>query len=140
MKLSFILAALILFQFSCNNNANQNQKEDNIVQTKSADINFSGTFSGLIPCADCPGIELTVSFNPDSSYTESMVYQERNSSFKDTGHWVLDNKILTIQYNKAQAEPRYFLIKSDTAIAWLDADKKEIEGPLKEHYILRKEK
>lgn len=138
LRLSSILVAFTLFQFSCNNNTNQNQKENKIIQPKSADTNFSGTFSGLIPCADCPGIELTVSFNPDSSFLESMIYQERNSSFKDSGQWDRDGKILKVKYNNEQATPRYFLIKSDSTIAWLDADKKEIEGPLKEHYILKK--
>lgn len=130
----FVITFLLL---SCNNS---NQADNNTIQTQPSGTNFSGTFSGLIPCADCPGIELTVSFKPDSSYTESMIYQERNSFFKDTGRWALDNKILTVQYNKVQSDPRYFLIKSDTTVAWLDADKKEIDGPLKERYILREKK
>lgn len=138
MKLSSILVAFILFQFSCNNYTNQNQKENKIIQPESADTNFSSNFSGLIPCADCPGIEVTLSFNPDSSFLESMIYQERNSSFKDSGQWLRDGKILKVKYSNEQATPRYFLIKSDSTIAWLDADKKEIEGPLKEHYILKK--
>ena len=137
-----ILVAFVVLHFSCNNNNNSNnnrpQKEDSITQAKYPEINFSGTFSGLIPCADCPGIELTVSFNPDSSYSESMIYQERNSSFKDSGQWLRDGKILKVEYSNEQATPRYFLIKSDSTIAWLDGDKKEIEGPLKDHYILKK--
>ena len=134
MKLAFILFAIVLFHITCDN-----QYKGEATNEKSSAINFSGTFSGLIPCADCPGIELTVSFNPDSSFSELMIYQERNSSFKDSGQWIKDGKILKVKYSNDHATPRYFLIKSDSTVAWLDADKKEIEGPFKENYILKKE-
>jgi uncharacterized lipoprotein NlpE involved in copper resistance len=127
LRLLPILVAFTLLYFSCN--------ERNATETKSSMKNLVGTFSGLIPCADCPGIEVTLSFNPDSSFFESMIYQERNSSFKDSGQWFRDGKILKVN---EQATSRYFLIKSDSTISWLDGDKKEIEGPLKEHYILKK--
>jgi uncharacterized lipoprotein NlpE involved in copper resistance len=125
----------MLFQVSCNNG--KDEKADNAIPQKSS-TNFSGTFSGLIPCADCPGIEVTLSFSPDSSFIESMIYQERSSSFKDSGQWIKDGKMIKVRYNNKKASPHYFLIKSDSIIAWLDADKKEIEGPLKDHYILKK--
>ena len=135
MKLTSILAVFMLFQVSCNNG--KDEKADNAIPQKSS-TNFSGTFSGLIPCADCPGIEVTLSFSPDSSFIESMIYQERSSSFKDSGQWIKDGKMIKVRYNNKKASPHYFLIKSDSIIAWLDADKKEIEGPLKDHYILKK--
>jgi uncharacterized lipoprotein NlpE involved in copper resistance len=125
----------MLFQVSCNNGKDENT--GNAIPQKSS-ANFSGTFSGLIPCADCPGIEVTLSFSPDSSFIESMIYQERSSSFKDSGQWIKDGKMIKVRYNNKKASPHYFLIKSDSIIAWLDADKKEIEGPLKDHYILKK--
>jgi len=125
----------MLFQLSCNNGKEENAS--NAISRKSTS-NFSGTFSGLIPCADCPGIEITLSFNPDSSFTESMIYQERSSSFKDSGQWIIDGKIIKVRYNNKETFSRYFLIKSDSTIAWLDGDRKEIEGPLKDHYILKK--
>lgn len=134
MKLPFILFALVLFQISCNN-----QSKGDATNEKSSVKNFSGTFTGVIPCADCPGIELTVSFDPDSGFSELMIYQERNSSFKDSGQWIKNGKILKVKYSNEQATPRFFLIKSDSTVAWLDADKKEIEGPLKDRYILKKE-
>lgn len=91
-----------------------------------------------MPCADCPGIEVTLTFNPDSSYSELMIYQERSSSFKDSGRWIRNGKMIEVEYSNKKAPPHSFLIKSDSTIAWLDADKKEIEGPLKDHYILKK--
>lgn len=133
MKLPFILFAFVLFQISC-----KNQSKEQATNERLSTKNFSGTFTGVIPCADCPGIKLTVSFNPDSSFSEIMIYQERNSSFKDTGQWSRDDKMLKVDYKNEHSSPRYFLIRSDSEIVWLDANKKEIEGPLKEHYILKR--
>jgi uncharacterized lipoprotein NlpE involved in copper resistance len=135
LKLVSILGVFVLFQISCNNGKEKNT--GNTIPQK-ASANFSGIFSGLIPCANCPGIEVTLSFNPDSSFIESMIYQERSSSFKDSGHWIKDGRMIEVRYNNKKASPRYFLIKSDSTIAWLDRDKREIEGPLKDHYILKK--
>lgn len=125
----------LLFQVSCSNGKKENAG-NTILQKSSA--NFSGTFSGLIPCADCPGIEITLTFNPDSSFIESMIYQERSSSFKDSGQWIKEGKMIEVRYNDKKASLHYFLIKSDSTIAWLDGNKKEIEGPLKDHYILKR--
>jgi hypothetical protein len=67
-----------------------------------------------------------------------MIYQEKSSSFKDSGQWIIDGKMIEVRYNNKKSSPRYFLINSDSTIVWLDADKKEIEGALKDHYILKK--
>ena len=133
MKLFSIFLAFVFLYISCNDQSNRNA-----IDEKSLPKNFSGTFTGVIPCADCPGIELTVSFNPDSSFSELMIYQERNTTFKDSGLWIKDGEMLEVKYSNAQATPRYFLIKSDSSIAWLDADRKEIEGPHGEHYVLKR--
>ena len=36
---------------------------------------FAGTFSGTLPCADCPGIDATLELNPDGSYKITDAYQ-----------------------------------------------------------------
>ena len=74
----------------------------------------------------------------ESGVLNSWDATERNSSFKDSGQWIKDGNTIEIRYNQKEASPRYFLVKSDSTIAWLDGDKKEIEGPLKDHYILKK--
>lgn len=137
-RLSSVFVVFIFVYCSCNNATDKNKNDGTAIQTKSSATNFAGTFLGLIPCADCPGIEATVVFHPDSSFSELMIYQERASSFKDSGQWSKEGQILKINYNNEKSTPRYFLVKSDTTIAWMDGDKKEIEGPLKEHYILKR--
>src|SRR5690606_23376286 len=51
---------------------------------------FAGSFSGTIPCADCPGIDLTITLKGDGSYTSRNVYQERDTSFDSSGTWTVE--------------------------------------------------
>lgn len=100
-------------------------------------ILFSGKFYGVTPCADCPGIETTVIFKPNFVFVEMLKYQERNSSFSDTGRWNISGKLISVSFSKGTNQ-QYFLIKTDSTIAILDANKKEIRGPLADFFILKR--
>jgi heat shock protein HslJ len=47
------------------------------------------TYTGNLPCADCPGIRLVVTLFADGSYRLSRVYQERSGAYYEVGNWVL---------------------------------------------------
>lgn len=136
---------LILFFFilsSVNSSCNHSHNKENnsaITQSQKTDstTSFHGNFFGVTPCADCPGIETTVSFNSDSLFIESLKYQERNSSFSDTGRWSISDSLITVSLSKGGAD-RYFLLKNDSSVAMLDAYKKEISGPLAGFFILKR--
>lgn len=117
------------------------KKTPGITPVKSANIDssnsFSGKFYGVTPCADCPGIETTVLFNPDAAFIESLSYQERNLSFSDTGRWNMSDKTITVSFSKGGNE-RFYLVKNDSTMAMLDANKKEIEGALASFFILKR--
>lgn len=51
-------------------------------------------YFGVIPCADCPGINYTLILKQDGTYTESMIYQERNDDkpFVTEGTWKTNTK------------------------------------------------
>jgi heat shock protein HslJ len=40
-------------------------------------LDWAGTYSGVMPCADCPGIEMRLTLQYDGSYTLSTRYQDR---------------------------------------------------------------
>lgn len=143
LKFILICIAFVFFQTSCDNGSQRvserSDKADSIKERSFQD-NFSGKYSNVIPCADCPGIETTVSFNADSTFIENMKYLERNSSFSDTGRWRIANKIITVSFPSKSSKQRFYRIKSDSVIAILDADKKEIKGALTNNYLLKKTK
>lgn len=55
------------------------------------------TYTGVIPCADCPGIEETLTLNPDNTFNLKRIYQERSPEpFVATGHWIIEGSKLIL--------------------------------------------
>jgi copper homeostasis protein (lipoprotein) len=139
--LLWLISLIIFFQISCNTRSlkvSENGKT-NRTAFNSSENNFSGTFTGTTPCADCPGIKTTVSFNRDSTFIENMEYLARNTSFSDTGKWTISDSMITVSFPaKKKSHERFYRIKSDSTIAMLDGNNKEIEAALSKYYILKK--
>lgn len=100
-------------------------------------LDWSGAYEGVIPCADCPGIETKLTLNQDKTFELSVLYQDREKqptltkgafSFDESG------SIITLDQNGNNTS---YKVK-EGCLAMLDADGKEIEGGLKANYILNK--
>ena len=89
-------------------------------------------YSGVLPCADCSGIEATLLVNPDGSYVEQLLYletREGNQMFHETGNWSSTENVLTLTNSKA--ERTYFAQSPDNqSITLLDLEGKAIEGSM----------
>ncbi len=86
---------------------------------------FAGTFAGTLPCADCPGIDVTVTLHGDGSYRITNVYQERpGSAWGIDGHWTVeaDNAVIRLDPNSKTEADQLFAIQSQDRIVMLDAD------------------
>ena len=60
-------------------------------------LDYEGTYKGVFPAADCPGIETTLTLNPDKTFTLHSVYIDRDSSFDEKGTYTLEGNILTLK-------------------------------------------
>lgn len=105
----------------------------------------SQTYSGTLPCADCPGIDESVTFiqtgnNPSSgSYSIKDVYKERNDNkpFVTTGTWVETQGTATdpnavvyeLMPETNEGQVSYYLKLNDTQIVMLDGNKEKIDSP-----------
>ena len=99
---------------------------------------FSGTFTGTVPCADCPGIDTRLRINADGTFVLSEDYQERDADFETTGTWTVDADARRLQFDpdtKDDAD-RWFEIVSNNEIRMLDAEGKPIDSEL--GYSLRR--
>lgn len=96
-----------------------------------------GTWVGTIPCADCPGIDYTLTLNPDSTYRERLVYQGRSATpFTQSGTWgVLNGRV---KLNKQGTGNNQFAIEGE-ALVMLDSEGNRIESALAEAYRLRRQ-
>lgn len=98
---------------------------------------WTGSYRGIIPCADCPGIETTVTLKQDYSYESSSLYKDRqNVPESKTGRFSLNQNVVTLKSGDGQN--KLFLI-SDSTLVMLDKNGDRISGPLAKHYVLRKE-
>ena len=126
MKKVIILACSCFLLAACGNSAKTNNSTSaDSTATQVADIHnaetsldYEGTYKGVFPAADCPGIETTLTLNPDKTFTLHSVYIDRDSSFDEKGTYY------KVEENKVRL---------------LNDDKQEITGALAEHYILNKE-
>ena len=42
-------------------------------------LDYLGTYKGILPCADCEGIETTITLNKDETYTSTVKYLGKSS-------------------------------------------------------------
>jgi len=96
---------------------------------------IAGVYTGVLPCADCPGIEVTLQLKDDNTYALEQRYQERDASFSHEGKWQLKDNILMLE--GAGDTPEKYLVE-DGHLVMLDMEGKKIEGALSQNYILKK--
>jgi len=105
------------------------------VQPNAAGFNskdFAGTFTGPLPCADCPGIDETLELNPDGSFKLTDVYRDRPSGTHSiTGSWNSEEKDTRVRLDpnsKGEAD-RVFTISGTDALEAVGSDGKPLPGP-----------
>ena len=94
---------------------------------------ITGNVPGVPPAADCPGIETTLTLKPDGTYSSHEEYLERNARFDAEGAYTLHGNLLTLE----GSDTTWYKVEENWP-RWLTTDRKEVEGPLAEHYVLRK--
>jgi copper homeostasis protein (lipoprotein) len=98
-------------------------------------------YHGVLPCADCPGIDTTVKFfGADAHATSGLyfihhAYQERKGSYNETGTWTLEKGMpddasasVYVLKPKTGSGGTNFLQVSNSEIKQLDNDRKPFGG------------
>lgn len=140
-----------LFMFVCScalltacGNSEKKSGETDAASIEASDIHnaetsldFEGTYKGVLPAADCPGVETTLTLNADKTFALHQVYiDQKNGTFDEKGTYKVEENLLTLQ--EEGGEISYYKVE-ENRLRGLDADKNEITGELAEHYILNKE-
>jgi uncharacterized lipoprotein NlpE involved in copper resistance len=101
-------------------------------------FDWNGKYKGIIPCADCEGIEIELSLFKDESWTMSQKYLGRTAdpvNYKGQFTWSEKGKIIQLQSgDKAKWQFRI----EENLLIMLDQDGKQIGGDLDESYRLEK--
>ena len=100
---------------------------------------FAGLYAGIVPCADCPGIDTSIAFTPEGTYSMSETYQEEGGgSFVTKGTWTVreDGKTVQLDPEDKEERDRWYEVVSATELRALDRDGKAIDSKL--DYSLRR--
>lgn len=100
-------------------------------------LDWSGIYMGLLPCADCEGIETTIILNNDLTYLKTENYLGEEGTFEEEGTFIWMNDGLRIAL-KHQNTSYYYKVQENSLLA-LDIDGNEISGEMALMYLLKKQ-
>ncbi|MGJ7033898.1 copper resistance protein NlpE [Niabella hirudinis] len=100
---------------------------------------FEGTYSGLLPCASCEGIETTLTLYEDHSFLMKEVYKDdQPDTFVNKGKYTVTDNTLYLKMDGAGAERPVMYAVRPNSLTQLDLNGNEISGALAGHYVLMK--
>lgn len=127
----FLTASLGLWFFSSCNEKKQENKQEEVKMV-------SGLFTGELPCADCPGILTHVTFDKNGQVAITSLYEDRgNFPDTETGTWKFDKGLIRIGLSTSDSV--FYLVKSDSVIAMVNREGKEVDSALRKNYLLTKQ-
>jgi uncharacterized lipoprotein NlpE involved in copper resistance len=144
-KLNIIaIAALVIIGLSCGRQSTDQATSDEMpsefynMHNARIALDYVGSYSGVLPCADCEGISTEVILVDESQFIRRTQYLGADDMvFEESGIYTWDEAGNTITLEGAHEPNRYFV--SENRIFHLDMDGNRIEGELADQYILVKQ-
>nr|WP_281722320.1 copper resistance protein NlpE [Nitrosomonas nitrosa] len=103
-------------------------------------LDWQGRYSGVLPCADCPGIVTLLTLDLDQSYRLSKYYLGKDDKlFERRGVFIWEEKGSVIHLQNSPDGPDRYQV-GENILFQLDKQGKRISGDLAEDYILHKVK
>ena len=145
MKKNVLILAVALALVACGGNAQRKAATADSQETVAAapdmhtaetSLDYLGTYEGTLPAADCPGIQTTLTLDPDGTYTLHMEYIDRDAEFDEKGVFSVKENLLTLTQLDDGSEEYYKV--EENRLRMLDAEKQPVTGALAENYVLQK--
>ncbi|MDR2467097.1 MAG: copper resistance protein NlpE [Prevotellaceae bacterium] len=147
----FVLALSIISIFtgsglnSCKSKPRTAAKPSNEIVAVTADnsrtsLNWDGVYSGVIPCASCPGINVKITLKTDETYELVFSYLERGKqkyTHKGKFKWSKDGSKITLDIKEGEFSTHYKV--GENVLIVLDSNGDVITGELAGKYRLAKE-
>lgn len=100
-------------------------------------IDYKGTYKGVVPCADCEGIE-TIVVLTDKEFVRKTQYLGKDTKvFEEKGVFTWKNGNIIVFEDITNAPNQYFV--GENMIKQLDMEGNVITGDLADRYILTKQ-
>lgn len=108
-------------------------------KTPQTAIDWAGTYKGTVPCADCEGIETTITLKNDLTYekVENYISEKKGNTFNTKGRFEWKDDGATIALISEDGTSSLYKVAEGT-LTMLDADGNEATGETANLYILTK--
>ncbi len=105
-------------------------------------VKLPASFTGVLPCADCPGLKYVVDFHEDGSYRLRTTYLEKGPDHKgsqvdEAGAWQLVSYGARVTLRNENNQINTFLIKDADTLRLLDPKGSEFKSKL--NYDLKRD-
>lgn len=102
-------------------------------------LDWAGEYKGVVPCADCEGIETSLTLNMDQSYQLSTIYLGKDATaFQQQGQFEWDANGSVIRLLNQKDGPALYKV-GENQLFQLDIQGQVISGDLAENYKLKKQ-
>lgn len=139
LKIIMAMAALAFGIISCNSKINKINTGFDDHHTAQNSLDWQGTYSGIMPCADCSGIETELTLNEDQTFVLTDIYLGKTDSEtnKLTGKFEWKGNFINLLGIKEGERPTTYKVE-ENRIRQMDLKGKEINGDLAQNYVLKK--
>ena len=149
MKKRFFLMGIVSLTIGVSACNNSHQKSgDNPIEITAMSgnaqisLDWAGIYTGVLPCADCSGIQTTVELKGDETYRMTVKYLgKEENAFETMGTFTWNEAGNTITFDNANENggfaTQYFV--GENTLTQLDIDGNFITGELADSYVLVKQ-
>lgn len=136
--LALLAVVVVIGLVSCGTSQSSQRNLADTHNSKNA-LDWAGVYKGMLPCADCEGIETTIQLNKDNTYKIKSEYlgktqpSEEKNVFTESGKftWTKDGSSVSLENgNKYQV--------GENQLIQLKRDGSKVTGALAKNYILGK--
>ncbi len=116
----------------------ENIANKSVGDTSEVSLDWNGIYQGILPCADCEGIQTKITLHLDKSYVIETKYLDKEAkTFNNKGNFVWNQAGNTIILDNLEDSPSQYFVGEDMLIQ-LDIKGNKITGDLAQKYILNK--
>ncbi len=116
----------------------KNETIDSAHNAKNA-LDYIGTYKGILPCADCDGLETEIAINENTTYSIKTKYQGKgNKVYVQKGNFTWNKEGTIIILTDVVNTPNHYFVGENT-LTQLDLAGQKIKGTLANDYVLSKQ-
>lgn len=140
MKNYISITALLFFLVGFAACKSMKKNADNAHNSQNS-LDWAGVYTGVLPCADCDGIQTVIRIDTNNHYELETTYlgkAQKAYAQKGSFKWDKSGGRIKLDNGGGGASPGYYLVGENQLIQ-LDFDGKPVMGELASKYILKRE-